>query len=53
MRHFDDIPIKQIRKMPGYQTGENMKENEAANSSRAQDSMSQINEYEGMQSQPQ
>jgi len=24
MRHFDDIPISQIQKMPGYQTGDNM-----------------------------
>ena len=22
MRHFDDIPISQIQKMPGYQTGD-------------------------------
>jgi hypothetical protein len=29
MRHFDDIPISQIRKMPGYQTGANMQDQEA------------------------
>lgn len=31
MQHFDDIPISQIQKMPGYQTGAEM-QNGAASS---------------------
>ena len=30
MRHFDDIPISKIQKMPGYQTGSNMLDDGAA-----------------------